>query len=133
MSLGSGSVISACTRQKINTTSSTEAEVVAVHEVMPKILWTRYFLEAQGYQVDRSVVYQDNMSSILLEKNGKASSSKRTRHMNIRYFFICDRVKSGEINVDYCNTNEMLADYLTKPLQGTKFLAFRKIIMNEQD
>jgi hypothetical protein len=131
-SLGRGSVYSASTRQKLNTKSSTEAELVAVDDVMPMVLWTRYFLEAQGYGVKESRIYQDNMSSILLEKNGRASSGKRTRHINIRYFLVADRVKSGEVSIEYCPTEVMLADYLTKPLQGAKFIWFRDQILNIQ-
>ena len=86
MTMGKGSVYSTSIRQKINTKSSTEAEVVGVDDVMHMIIWTRYFLEAQGHAVWYSKVYQDNLSAMLLEKNGKGSSSKRTRHINIRYF-----------------------------------------------
>jgi hypothetical protein len=64
--------------QKLNTKSSTEAELVAVADVMPQILWTKYFLEAQGYCTQESVIYQDNQSAILLEKIGRASSGRRT-------------------------------------------------------
>jgi hypothetical protein len=131
-SLGKGSVYSTSTRQKLNTKSSTEAELVAVNDVMPMVLWTRYFLNAQGYKVNDSKIYQDNMSSILLEKNGRASSGKRTRHINIRYFFIADRVKAGEVSIEYCPTATMMADYLTKPLLGTKFLWFRNKVLNIQ-
>ena len=74
------------TRQKINTKRSTEAELVGMNDLMPQVLWTRYFLEAQGYEVSESIVYQDNKSTILLAENGKASSGRRTRHINIRYF-----------------------------------------------
>ena len=130
MSLGRGAVYGTSTRQKINTTSSTEAETVGIHEVLPQILWTRYFLEAQGYGVEESVVYQDNQSAILLAKNGRGSSSKRTRHINIRYFFVADRIASKEVKVEYCPTGEMIADYFTKPLQGTLFRKFRDFIMN---
>ena len=87
MSLGNGSIYSTSIKQKLVARSSTESEVIGVHDVMPQALWTNYFLKAQGMKVEESVLYQDNMSSILLEKNGRASSSKRTRHMNIRYFF----------------------------------------------
>jgi hypothetical protein len=90
MSLGKGAAYGTSTREKLNTKSSTEAELVGVNDVMPQILWTRYFLEAQGYGVEDSLVYQDNQSAILLEKNGRASSGKRTRHINIRYFFVTD-------------------------------------------
>jgi Reverse transcriptase (RNA-dependent DNA polymerase) len=130
MSLGRGAVHGTSTRQKINTTSSTEAETVGIHEVLPQILWTRYFLEAQGYGVEESVVYQDNQSAILLAKNGRGSSSKRTRHINIRYFFVADRIASKEVRVEYCPTGEMIADFFTKPLQGTLFRKFRDFIMN---
>jgi hypothetical protein len=77
-------------KQKINTRSSTESKIVGVDNMMPLILWTRYFLITQGYQVNDNVVYQDNRSAILLERNGKTSSSKRTKHINIRYFFITE-------------------------------------------
>ena len=62
--------------------------------------------------------------------NGRKSSSKRTRHINIRYYFITDRIKNGELEIEYCPTDDMVADYFTKPLQGKKFLQFRKTIMN---
>ena len=80
------------TKQKLNTRSSTESELGAVDDMMPFVLWTCYFLMAQGYGVTENLLLQDNRSSMLLERNGKASSSKRTRHINIRYFFITDRV-----------------------------------------
>ena len=130
MSLGKGVVYGTSTRQKINTTSSTEAETVGIHEVLPQILWTRYFLEAQGYGTEESIIYQDNQSAILLAKNGRGSSSKRTRHINIRYFFVADRIASKEVKVEYCPTGEMIADYFTKPLQGSLFKKFRDFIMN---
>ena len=97
---------------------------------MPQVLWTRYFLDAQGYPQDESELHQDNKSSILLEENRCKSSSKRTRHINIRYYFITDRIASGEIRVKYCPTKEMLADMFTKPLQGEPFRRFRNLIMN---
>ena len=66
----------------------------------------------------------------MLSKNGKASSSKRTRHIDIRYFFITDRVANKEIEIIYCPTGDMCADLLTKPLQGSLFKKFRDNIMN---
>ena len=101
--------------------SSTESEVVRVHDVLPQLLWTAYFLKAQGVHVDESILYQDNLSSILLEKNGKWSSMKRTHHMNIQYFFIKDCIDSKEISIEYCPTEDMWANFFTKPLQGKLF------------
>lgn len=133
MSLGAGMVYGASTRQKINTKSSTEAELVAADDLMPQILWTRYFLKEQGYVTRDNLLYQDNQSAMLLEKNGKGSSSKRTRHINIRYFFISDRIQSGEITVRYCPTTQMVGDFFTKPLQGMKFRQFRALVLNLKD
>jgi hypothetical protein len=130
MTLGKGYPVSQSTKQKMNTKSSTEAEVVAVDDVMPQIVHTYYFLGAQGCQTKNTIVYQDNKSAMLLEKNGKSSSSKRTKHMNIRYFFVKDRQEKGEIDIQYCPTDDMIAGYFTKPLQGGKFLHFRNLIMN---
>ena len=130
MTLGKGAMYGTSTRHKINTRSSTESELVSVHDIMPQVLWTRYFLEAQGYDVKDSVIHQDNKSTILLAENGKASSSKRTRHINIRYFFMKGRIASGDVTVTYCPTEKMIADYFTKPLQGALFLKLRNEIMN---
>jgi hypothetical protein len=132
MTLGKGTVYGTSTRQKLNTKSSTEAELVGVNDVMPQVLWTRYFLEAQGYGVNDSIIYQDNQSAMLLEKNGRGSSSKRTRHINIRYFFVADQIAADEVKVAYCPTGDMLADFFTKPLQGSIFQKFRNQILNIQ-
>ena len=97
--------------------------------MISQIIWTRLFLEAQGYSIDSNILEQDNKSAILLENNGIMSSSQTTRHIRIRYFFINDRVKAGDVEVRHCPTNLMIADFLTKPLQGSKFIEFRDAIM----
>ena len=92
LTLGRGFPITVSTKQKLNTRSSTESELVGVDDMMPIICWTRYFLLSQGYGIIENLLLQDNRSSILLERNGRASSGKRTRHINIQYFFITDWV-----------------------------------------
>jgi hypothetical protein len=129
LSLGRGFPIVSSTKQKLNTRSSTESEIVGADDFMPAICWTRYFMQAQGYKIEDNILYQDNKSAILLEKNGKASSSKRTKHINIRYFFITDRVKKNELSIEWCPTGNMIGDYATKPLQGPTFKRFRDYIM----
>ena len=98
--------------------------------VMPQIIWTRYFLENQGYGVHKTKIYQDNQSAMLMEKNGKASTSKRTRHINICYFFVADRVQNNEVTIEYCPTGDMTGDFFTKPVQGTPFKKFWNEILN---
>jgi hypothetical protein len=129
MSYGEGAPITMSKKQKLNTRSSTEAELVGADDAINMVLWTKLFLEEQGYEVTDNILYQDNKSAILLEKNGKRSSSQRTRAINIRYFFVTDQVEKGNLRVEYCPTTEMWADYMTKPLQGQLFLKFKKRIM----
>ena len=86
MTLGKVCPFSKSTKQKIATKSSTESELVSADDLMPQIIWTNYFLEHQGYNCKDTILYQDNRSEILLEKNGRASSGKRTKHINVRYF-----------------------------------------------
>jgi hypothetical protein len=50
-----------------------------------------------------------------MEKNGKASSSKPTKHINIRYYFVTDRIKKGELTVEWCSTGDMTSNFMTKP------------------
>ncbi len=57
------------------------------------------------------------------------SSGKRTKHIAIWYFFMTDRIKSGEISTKRCPTGEMIADFLMKPLQRAEFLEFRDLLM----
>jgi hypothetical protein len=116
-------------KQRINARSSTETEIVGANDFMPLTCWTHLFMEAQGYKVKDNILFQDNKSSILLEKNGKASSSKRTKHINIRYCCIVDRVTSGDLSILWCPTGDMIADFATKPLQGALFRKFRDQIM----
>ena len=77
-----------------------------------------------------AVIHQDNQAAMLLSKNGRASSRKRTKHISLQYFFAKDRIESGDIVIQYCNTQDMIADYMTKPLQGRLFYKMRNKIMN---
>ena len=69
------------------------------------------------------------MSTISMINNG-VSKSNRTRHMNVRYFWTKERVDSGEISIVYMPTDNMIADILTKPLQGDKFVSLRRQLLN---
>lgn len=121
MSLGKGAVTLMSQKQQLNTKSSAETEVVALDDASGQIQLSNYFIQLQGYKVKKMIVCQDNQSALLLEKNVKKSSSKQTRHMNIRYFFITGQIKKGEMTMRYCSTREMIADHFTKPLQGQLF------------
>ena len=121
MTIGKGGMYTSSCKQKLNKKSSTEAKLVAIDDVMGQILWTRHFLAAQGIPVPFTTIYQDNKSTILLSDNGKASSSKHTKHLDVHYYFVTDHIKRGEVKVAHCPTENMLADFFTKTLQGAAF------------
>ena len=125
-----GFTIVSSMKQKLNTRSSTESEVIGINNFMLSICWAHYFMIAQGYPVQDNVLYQDNRSAMLLAKNGRASSTKRTKHINIRCFFVTDKiVAKKEVTVEWCPTGDMVGDYMMKPLQGAMFRKFRDLIM----
>jgi hypothetical protein len=93
-------------------------------------MWTRHFLEAQGYDFNDNIVYQDNKSTIQMAENGWQSIGKRSKHLNIKYFFVTDVINRKQISIKYCPTDGMLTDYMTKPLTGRKFQQHRSMIMN---
>ena len=64
---------------------------------MPQMLGTRYFIKSQGFTIDESVMFQDNLSAMLIDRNSMASSSKRTKHTRVRYYLIKDFISTGEI------------------------------------
>jgi hypothetical protein len=123
--------MSMSSKQKINTKSSTEAELVGIDDPMDFVVWIQLFMGEQLKTVlndsalskfmHQSVILQDNTSTIQLEKKRQQSSTKRTRHINIRYFYVTSKVKNGDVHIVYCPTKEMVSDYLTKPLQGSLF------------
>ena len=129
-SIGKGSITAFSTKQKLNTRSSTEAELVAIDDAMSQVIWSKLFLQHQGIDDIDMTVYQDNKSAMLLEENGRLSAGKRSRHLNIRYFFVTDMIKKGMFQVQYCPTGDMIADFFTKPTQGGTFKKFRKLIQN---
>ena len=92
-----------------------------MYDVLPHILWTKKFLGDQGLQLRETIIYQDNTSSILLEKNGRHSSSRRTKHMDKVNFNSALSNQGKAISIQHCPTEEMLADFFTKPLQGSPF------------
>ena len=95
LSLGTGSLISMSMKQKLNTKSSTESELVGCDDCMNFMVWVKLFLEWQMKDHHdnektkligkRTILLQDNTSAIQLKPFGKRSSTKQTRHLSIKY------------------------------------------------
>jgi hypothetical protein len=127
--LGKGSFNSTSSKQTIVCKSSSEAELVGISDRISPLIGHKNFLEAQGHKIGPIKLHQDNRSTITMAKKGKPIN-KKTRHIAIRYFFIKDRIEMKEVELINTGTQDMLADYFTKPLQGALFKKMRDLIMN---
>lgn len=129
MTLGLGVVQGKATIQKLNTKSSTESEVVGASDYIPWTVWSKRFLAEQGNILRRIIFYQDIQSVTKMESNGRKSRREKSRHTDIRYFCIKDIIRRDDIEVVHCLTKRMIADYYTKPSQGSLFKKMRDILL----
>ena len=95
MTFRKGAVQLLSKKHKLNTRSGTEAELVGTDDVTTQILWTKHFMEAQGYTIKDNILHQDNKSTILLQENGRKSAGKRSRALHVRYFFLRTKSRKG--------------------------------------
>ncbi len=95
---------------------ATKAELVGFDDIISKILWSKLFIEAQGFEVKANIVYRDNTISMRLEENGKGSSGKHTHHFHIKFFYITNLINRNKIQIKYCPTEDMIVDYMTTSL-----------------
>lgn len=123
-----GSTISWCSkRQPCVTRSTTEAEYVALSHATQELVWLRRLLNDIGEKQDQpSVMNEDNQGAIELSKNPRFHN--RTKHIDVAYHFIREKVNDRSINVKYCSTDQMLADIMTKSLPRQTFQKFRDML-----
>jgi hypothetical protein len=129
IALGAGSLMAKSSKQRLTAKSSTESELIACSDFLSVVIMVRDLMIEMGYPMGPAEVLQDNVSTLKLIERGRPASD-RTRHVAIRFFFIKDRADAGEVRLEYCPTEEMLADVLTKPMQGAKFFKFRDKLLN---
>jgi hypothetical protein len=130
VTLGGGPIMASSAKQKHVTTSSGECELAGLYDGSTGVIWTRDFLIEQGYKVGPARILHDNTSAIALAKKG-FSSSKRSRHFHVKHLFIADRIKDGEIDLEYCEGKKMRADILTKGISGKGFSELARDMMND--
>jgi len=115
-------------KQKLVTRSSTESELVAMHDASPQVVWTRAFLEELGHTQKPAVIMQDNKSTIFMAEKG-SGNFHRTKHIAVRYFAIKQLIDDQVVQLQYAPTETMLADPLTKPIIGKRFVEWRDQIL----
>jgi len=128
ISWGKGLLLARSSKQKYVVKSSWEAELVAGSDECSTAIGVRNFVRAQGHDLGPVILYQDNKSTMATIKKGK-HTGRNTKHVNVRYFFLKDRVEQGEVELKYLPTDDMIADGLTKPIQGALFRKHRDFML----
>jgi hypothetical protein len=129
--LGNAVIHVKSSKQKIVTLSSIESELVAISNALTHILWAREYVISSRIPLGPIVLYQDNLSTICLANKGR-STSERTRHIKIRYFFIRHYIDTYEITIKHMPTADMIADIMTKPLHGSLFSKMAAILSGNE-
>ena len=128
--LGESGPIDAKSGKQHNVTkSSTEAELVALSDYAGRGIHLRNFLIGEGYEIGPVIIFQDNKSCMALIERGRPSS-ERSRHINIRSFWLKEKVQTGEVKIVHLGTTRMFANILTKPIQGNQFVVERGGLTN---
>jgi hypothetical protein len=129
ITLGKGCIQAVSVKQTINTKSSAESELVAVSDGATPVINVQNIILSQGLACEPALIDQDNQSTLAMLEKGQATGPT-SRHINIRYFWLTDRILNGEVQVRYVESGDMTADALTKPLQGHLFYKHRTTLLN---
>jgi len=124
-----GVIYARSNKQKLVSLSSTEAEIIAVNDILMRGIQIQSLLVEMGVKSTNIILFQDNLSTInLLTKSSK--NSFKSKHINVRFFFTRDLIKEGRLRIQHCPTEDMKADILTKPLIGYKFTQMVNWLLN---
>jgi len=116
-------------RQSTVALSTMEAELMAMTAAIQEALWLKMLLTELSVDVVETTgvtVLQDNQAAIPFSQNPKYFS--RAKHLDIRFYFVREKVHAGEISIEYCPTKEMVADVLTKAISEKQFVCLREML-----
>jgi hypothetical protein len=118
--MNSGAVSWVSKKQQTVAKSTTEAEYMALSQASCEAIWIRSFLKEIGSHKEEPIlIYGDNQGALKLAQNPQYHN--RTKHIDIVYHFIRERISKGEIKVEFIPTKEMIADILTKAMSPKQF------------
>jgi hypothetical protein len=115
-------------KQKLVGRSSTEAELIALHDGLPQVVWTRNLLAELGYTQPPAEVFQDNKSTIFMSEQGRGNHA-RSKHIDVRYFFAKGLMENKIVKLTHLGTEEMVADAFTKVMSSVDFLRMRDALL----
>ena len=125
--MAGGSVIHSSKKQGSVALSTTESEYMALLHALKEQIWLLRFLNEIGYNIDnQNIIYCDNQSAIALAHNPEHHA--RTKHVDIQYHFVRNCVEDGTMRLEYCPTEDMVADGLTKALRPERHRKLAKMM-----
>ena len=121
----SGGAISWLSRkQSVVALSTTETEYAALCGATQEAVWLRRLLSnIQSTATTATIINEDNQGTIAVARN--PVSHARTKHIDIKFHYVCEALHDGSIDLVYCPTKDMTADILTKPLPRNRFESLR--------
>ena len=122
-------IVASSSKQKLTAKSSCESELIALDTSISPVMALQYLLQEIGMYEQPAIIYQDNMSTIRLSHTGYNTLSK-TKHIHMRFFYVKEVADQGHLSIQYLSTDDMVADILTKPLMGYKFILFASMLLN---
>ncbi len=132
MQLCNGPIAWSSKRQTITAASTAEAEYIAASLAVREVVYLRQLLSELGFpQTSATTLHEDNQPCIHLANNN--ATSNRTKHIDIRYHIVRERVSSGEVALQYVPTYHQLADMLTKSVPGPQVMRQRSLMMGRTD
>jgi hypothetical protein len=127
---GSAAVLCRSIKQKSVSNSSTEAEIIALHDGVLHLLWILDIYKELGHQTEGAVqIYEDNQAVIQLSKDAPVNYKGKAKFIKRKYFSVHEHLDNGTVQLVHVGTNDQIADFFTKSLMGTKFRKFRVRIM----
>jgi hypothetical protein len=118
ITLGRSVVFARSVKQRMQTLSSTESELLALQEASTYVVWMRHLMHELGFDTSNpTIVTQDNQSATTIAEQG--GNFQRTKHLVGRFNFLIERIRYKELVIKYLATEHMPADFLTKPLPGS--------------
>ena len=125
--LGSGAVSWSSKKQPVVILSTTKVEYIAVASYACQSIWIKRIMKTLGFKNQNKIlVLCDSNSAIQLSKNPVFHG--RSKHIDIRFHFLSDLVKDRSIELSHCNTQNQIADIMTKPLKLEQFLKLRNML-----
>jgi len=133
-SIGSAGVVYRSVKQTTVANSSTEAEVIALHDLVQHLLWVQGIYDSLGVDYEKpSIIHDDNEATIKLNSSPIVNFSGRSKYIARKYFSVYEHVENGKVILRWCGTDDMIADFLTKAIIGNKFAKFRIQIMGHSE